>query len=176
MNTNIRSKLAYLGVLGGLLSGAAWAGHNAKRADVERYPSLVVKFEKGSSALSDGTKKDISSFIKKARVNERINEVYVAAWADEPRVGDKSLTDDQEDLARRRAHSLRAFLEELNVDVDTFNMAKRTDLWARMFNTEEARVKGHKPAGRDRVALLIQDEGRPSAAVLVIEPEKKLSE
>lgn len=138
---------------------------------LEHFPSKVIEFPKGSAILSADMRKDISNFITDARAKDRINQVYVAAWADQIRVGDKSLTDTQEELARKRARNIRAYLEdEIKVgDVDTFNMAKRTDLWSRIFNTEESRVKGQKPAGRDRVAWRIQDEGKASAAVLVVE-------
>jgi hypothetical protein len=141
---------------------------------IEKYPSLVVEFRKDRSDLSEETKNNIRNFITKARAAEKIDDVYVAAWADRARVGDKSLSDGERKLAKDRAENIEKLIEdEYRLDVNTINMAKRSDFWDELFHPEEARVKGAKPAGHDRVAWRIQDEGRPSSAVLVVEPDRQ---
>lgn len=147
-------------------------GNQKHASTTEKFPSKVIEFPKGSSDLTPEMRQTVNDFVTNVRKQGKVDEVYVAAWADQTRVGDKSLTEEQEELARRRGRNVRAYLEDvLKVDVDTFNMAKRTNLWGRLFNTEEARVKGQKPVGHDRVAWRIHDAGKPSAVVLVAELE-----
>lgn len=145
--------------------------NQAHSKKAERYSSVVIEFAKASADVTPDMKTKLTKIVSEARTATGVNEVFVAAWADEARVGDKSLPEGAEDLAGLRAKNVEAYLEdELKVDdVDTFNMAKGTNIWDNLMSNEASRVKGKKPAGSDRVARLIQNEGKPSSVVVVVE-------
>lgn len=137
----------------------------------KRLTTLVVDFEKGKSALTPATKDEITTFLNQARSQQPINEVYVAAYADAVRPSDNSLSEHQQDLARRRAANIRNYIEQTHkYDVSTFNMAKRADFISRLFAREDAKVKQDSQAPKDTLALEIEQKGKPKTALLIVEP------
>jgi hypothetical protein len=134
-------------------------------------PVLAVEFDERKATLTPSMKEKISDFINKARAQQGIKEVYVAAFADRARDSQESLSERQQHLARDRGDNLRAFLENGHkVSVSNFNMAQEANVFSKFFRSEDAKVKGDAGVAKDAIARAIQREGKPRIAVLVVDP------
>lgn len=103
-----------------------------------------VSFDKGTAALTDSEKGDLSSAISDARSKGKIQEIKVLAWADReyPQNGEKAAKQDVS-LAENRADVIKNYLKkELDVSkVTVYNMAKRPNTIQELFKTSDDRVK-----------------------------------
>ncbi len=157
-----------------MISFAFLFGLSALGAGNPTLPTLVVDFSQGSSEVTPAMKQKIQEFVTHDKKGNKIAKVYAAVWADKEREGNESQSKDEEALATDREAKLKDFLENhLRLNVDTFNMAARANPVSRLFHSEDSRVKGDATATEDPIAAQIQNNAKPSVAVLVIENEKR---
>ncbi len=109
------------------------------------YTTLV--FDKGKTTLNESNKKYLREFALRAHNNNKsIEDIKILAWADKEypdktksKAGIRDII-----LASERAQTIKQFLEEdLNEgeDIDSFNMAKRPNLFARIIKNTDYNVK-----------------------------------
>lgn len=105
----------------------------------------TVEFDRGSKALTPASAQKLREMIMNAKANGKIDEVRVAAWADEAYPSDqkKKLSKGQRELASDRGDNIKDLLKkDLNVDdVAIYNMAERPNAAENFFNTSDAKVK-----------------------------------
>jgi hypothetical protein len=115
----------------------------AQEADANYY--VEIKFQPGSSNLSEDSKQSISELMSRARGQGSLDSVKVLSWADEefPAASRKKLSDAQRKLASARGKAIEDYIDsmKLHVDVDNYNMAEQPNAIARWFNTPDARFK-----------------------------------
>ncbi len=160
------------------LMPSSWANWSKEGKRVE---AAVITFDKGVSQLSADQKKQISELVAKAPKKGDDFDLGVAAWADQPfPAGNKSLSADQRDLAQKRINAVEDYVSEISFagDVDTFNMARRSNWLARLFNTESAELKSMFSKRDDTTSLLkdkyqaYKDKGDAQKAVIVLSEDK----
>jgi hypothetical protein len=111
-----------------------------------RYTTIV--FPAGAAALGRDHKALLRELLATARRDRKpVEEIRVLAWADEeyPEGGKKPPPSPKaESLAAARALAIRDFLaQDLGEarDIDAYNMARRPTVIARLFRSDEFRVK-----------------------------------
>lgn len=134
------------------LSAAAFVSSETETAASGLGASMVseTKFDAGQSALTDGQKKDIASFVQEAKQKGKIKEIKVLAWSDqEYPVAEQKLSKAEIDKAKNRAQEIRKYLKnELKVSsVDSYNMAERPNGLEKLFKTGDAKVKNTMESG-----------------------------
>jgi hypothetical protein len=105
----------------------------------------TVEFDRGSKTVTAASADRLREMIMNAKATGKIDEVRVAAWADESYPSDqkKKLGAKQRDLAKERGANIKDLLKkDLNVDdVEVYNMAERPNAAEKFFNTSDAKVK-----------------------------------
>jgi hypothetical protein len=97
-----------------------------------------------------------------------VKEAYVAVYADNLREGTRDLPEADQKLARQRAKAIRNYLEDdFGIDTVTFNMAARPGWWARLWNTENAKVTASADNTRNWIADLLRSHSQASSATVV---------
>ncbi len=106
----------------------------------------VVQFQKGSHALSEASKAELSR-IATLRTTEgrKVNEIKILAWADRdyPTAGSKATKKDVS-LADDRADVIKTYIKDdlhSHVGVDKHNMAKRPGFLSELVKTEDYKLK-----------------------------------
>lgn len=142
-----------------------------------------IKFPKGSTRISAADMRKINAALAKAQAAGKVEEIKVVSWADRefPSFNDGSLPKPDQNLAERRNDEITKVLDAKvkNVDVDKFNMAVYPNGVARLFKTDDFRVKhsleqagipntdsGVKApamAGKALVMILLEKKSRDSA-------------
>lgn len=136
--------------------------------------SEVVTFEKGSAELTSSSKQAIQSLVDSTRQFGTIDEAEIAVWSDRDTPVDADLADADRKLAQQRIDALSSYLGTLNVtEVESYNMAERSNWLARIFNTDDAEVKSEyaradSNALNDEELRVIRERGAPSKAVIVL--------
>ncbi len=145
----------------------------AAKSDVHNF--VEIQFESGSATLTDQAKTSLVSVIDQARADGKIEEVLVLSWSDKeyPAESKSRLTTYQADLADRRNKTIERYIETMSyADVDTYNMAKKPNLFSSVFNTSDTRMKNSfKAAGlstTDNETIL---NGKASHAVVLVKVE-----
>lgn len=140
--------------------------------------NVTIDFKSGSGALTVESRNKLNELIKVSKANGgKISEVQIAAWSDNPvpRDGDE-LSKRDRDLASSRANSIKNHLKRnLNVsDVETYNMAERATVLARLFDTSDAELKSEITQGDDKSLMskeefrVFRQHGQPSKAVALV--------
>lgn len=122
----------------------------------------VVHFPTGKDDFIPSEQDRLLAVVDDAHRSGPIAEAVVAAWADAeyPATKGRSLTRDDERLAKNRADVVKKFLKDHKLrNVDAYSMAVYPSWLARVFRTEEARLKNGE---------LLRDKGGPSTAVVVL--------
>lgn len=139
----------------------------------------VIEFKPGSSELSENARKSLRMAVQNARQEGRIDKVHVAVWSDKPYPkSSQDLPEADKRLANQRIEKVEDFLEDgLDVDdVDTYNMAEKSNWLARVFNTQDAELKGlfdpqnDTPLRHDEF-LAVRKNAAPSKAVVIVTTE-----
>jgi len=108
------------------------------------YNLVDIKFREGSAQLTESAKNSLQASIEQSLQNEKLNEIIILSWSDQeyPLSNLKKLPRNQTDLAENRNRSIEIFFKSIkNVRIDTHNMAKRPNLFSRLFNTSDKRIK-----------------------------------
>lgn len=168
-------------------SGAKKAVQDGKTAffDMIDKESVTVSFDKGSATLTEGEKTSLRAAVTAARGDAKLSRVVVAAWSDSdlPRNNDVKLSEQERDLAEKRADNIETFLETIEVgNVDTYSMAEHANWFERMFKTDEAQIKKsmkgmeiNEETERTLAEKLTSKGGPSKAAVLIITENSYLS-
>ncbi len=164
INSKVKNKMIVLLTTGLALAlgGGCSHAHHAKEVAVahvehaEAAPAVaavspgaeyaVVKFQKGSHALSDSGRQEINRIANRS-VNEgrKINDIKILAWADReyPNQGIKANSKDVH-LAGDRADVIKSYIKHdlnTNAKVDEHNMAKRPGFLSELVKTEDFKIK-----------------------------------
>ena len=143
-------------------------------AGAQKY--VTLEFNEGQATLTDMDKmalRNLTSQIDQSRVDE----ILVLAWGDReyPANGVKASSRDVK-LADQRAANIKRYIQDdlaFNADVDRHNMAERPGTLARMFHTQDYRVKntmessGELPMTTAANEPVIMDKKASSALVLI---------
>lgn len=114
----------------------------ARETEASNY--VEIGFSQGSAALTDSAKMSLNSVVEQAKREGKIEEFIVLSWSDEeyPSKNIKELPKSQRELAERRNKNIEHYVKTMkNVDVNTFNMAERPSAFAKLFNTEDTKLK-----------------------------------
>lgn len=143
--------------------------------------STVIEFDKGSTQLTAKQKEKIREMVNKTAKKGNDTNLGVAAWADQPfPANNKSLSSEQRDLAQKRLNAVEDYLNEISYqgDIDTFNMSQRSNWLARLFNTEDSKLKSMFSKNDTETGVLkekyqvYREQGDAQKAVLVLSKDK----
>lgn len=144
----------------------------------------TIEFKKGSSDITESSKKSLKSMIDAARSRGEIDQLHVAVFADKAfpaGANAKDLPDADRTLVQNRIDAIDKYVKDgLNVSgIESYNMAERSNWFARAFDTKDAELKSlfsqqGAPADVDPQELsVVKKEGGPSKAVVLLEMEDK---
>jgi len=134
----------------------------------------VISFNKKSAELSDRGRAQLKDLTNRARGRGELGEATIAAWADQDLPYTGSLSKEERDLADQRAQRISEFLKyDCGVSSsDTFNMAENSNWLARVFRTDDARLKSayskRSEPLNDSELEIIRHNGGPSTAVVIV--------
>jgi murein L,D-transpeptidase YcbB/YkuD len=131
-----------------------------------------IKFKKGQKAVPKSARSQLSQLYQKAQKKGEIEGVKVITWGDQeyPSVHTTELTKKQRKLVEDRNDNLETYLEKLdkNLGVDKFSMAERPDLMARLFSTEDAKLKKSlEKAGIPDTDSAVKAKGKSSTSIVI---------
>jgi hypothetical protein len=139
----------------------------------------VIEFQQGASQLTEAQRRNIKTLIDNAKAAGPVEKIHVAVFPDRelPRQENAQLPQAQRDLVEQRISALESYMNEsLQLDnVETHNMAERTNWFARAFNTDEAELKSlfaqeGAPQNVDPEEFrVVKSDGGPMKAVILIE-------
>lgn len=135
-----------------------------------------IKFDEGSSTLTDSAKDSLRSVLTEARQEGKVDEVIVLSWADEnyPSKELKKLSKEQRDLADQRNKNVKDYLKEMrNVDVNSYNMAERPSSFSKLFNTADSELKSSMiEAGLSTTADKADYTSKASHSVILVKTKQ----
>lgn len=118
---------------------------NQAAKEVKAHDFVEITFEPGSSTLTESSRTAINDLLAQAGRSGKIDEVMVLSWADEeyPSEASKKLSKSQRDLAARRNTAVEKQVKanDDDLDVDSYNMAKRPNVVSKWLNTNDAKLK-----------------------------------
>lgn len=113
--------------------------------DVIDKTDLSISYDQGSSLLSTGQTIELSALVKSLDKSPQRLNVTVAAWADADYPSDRGgeISRGAEVLADQRANAVANYIAGLGSfsKVSKINMAKRSNMFERMFSSDETMVK-----------------------------------
>jgi hypothetical protein len=146
----------------------------ASEAGAKNYAE--IKFNEGSSTLSDSAKNSLRSVLSKARMEGNVDEVIVLSWADKnyPSKELKKLSKEQRDLADQRNKNVKEYLKTMrDVDVNSYNMAERPSSFSKLFNTADSELKSSMmEAGLSTTADKADYSSKASHSVILIKTKQ----
>lgn len=128
-------------------SKPAGSSMEAKQLAAEQEAPFVteVSFKKGSTDLSEASKKQIEKILDKAKATREVEGVKVISWADQsyPSENKGSLPDRQKKLAENRNEKIKDFVNSRNKDwkVELHSMAERPGALTNLLGSSDARIK-----------------------------------
>ena len=148
----------------------------SKQIAAEESAAYVTElsFERDSSRLDGDSRQKLDEILKRAKSSGRIDDVKVISWSDLEYPSEKrgKRSEAQGRLAEQRADRIRDYLKksDKSLDIHTFNMAKRPNSLARLFKTDDSRIKkSMENAGLDRERRdLVYPEKAGKSTVMVI--------
>ncbi len=104
-----------------------------------------IRFKKGSTELTNEARRSLSSVLASAGKEGSDKVVKLITWADSEMPDEKKseLSDDQQELARRRNDVLTKFIQgkKREINVDPISMAERPSGLKRIVPNEAARIQ-----------------------------------
>jgi hypothetical protein len=163
--------------------GTAFAENNTvKKMQTKVYDLMdkditTIRFEKGSTNLTENEKNSLKAVVQAVRDDSDIEKVIVASWADEnlPKSTDTKLSKEAKDLADKRNDNIKKVLKDLGAkDVETHSMAEQPTWIGKTFGTEDAQIK-ESLAGKNvketepkNIANVLENRGGASKAVVIV--------
>ncbi|MCB0419812.1 MAG: hypothetical protein KDD61_02390 [Bdellovibrionales bacterium] len=139
--------------------------------------SSVIQFDKNSAELSSDQREQIAKLVSNAEKKGEGMHLGIAAWSDQSFPGkDKTLSEEQQSLADRRAEVIDKHVKSLkyNGELDTYNMAEKSNWLADLFNSSESELKSTfakeekaKRPAKERYQVY-REKGGSGKAVLVL--------
>ncbi len=147
----------------------------AKQERLQVGPTLIVRFDEGSSNLRSDEKERLKYFLDRKLKGMNVDELQIASWSDNPiSLGKSELSAADRNLAGRRGDTIREFIQrpKKSADVVLHNMAERSTWLGRMFESDDALLKSEIQRGADAPMSqeefrVFRDSGKPSVAVVV---------
>jgi hypothetical protein len=140
--------------------------------EAKAYNSVEIAFKPNSANLNDSAKNSLDALIKQAKSGGEIDEVIVLSWSDKeyPSKNIKKLPKQQGELAEKRNQAVTEYVKSLqNVEVDSYNMAKKPDALSKWFNTDDNKLKKSLlAAGLPTSADSKQSASKASRSVILI--------
>jgi len=132
-----------------------------------------VKFDKGSSVLSEDARAELDRVIANAASSGKIDQIKILTWADAEYPADvqKALPKPQRDLVSRRNKAMNDYIKAKTsgVNVDTYNMAERPNALEKLFNTSDARIKRSlENAGMSDSATVLRSSANASKSTVML--------
>jgi hypothetical protein len=158
------------------------SGDDGRLFEATARNQAVVHFAEGKADIAPAEADRVRQTVADAQRSGKVSEIIVAAWSDkEYPTKTAKLTRDDERLAKRRTEVVRLFVQNLAPGglVHGYSMAQYPSWLARVFRTDEAKLKQAVPASditgqsRDDLALqyygkLLREIGGPMSAAIVI--------
>lgn len=168
------------------LNSACFAQEGSKvseKTKTETYDILdkdltTIKFDKGSTMLSDTERSTLRAMIIAALNDSEIKNVVVAAWSDSsyPAKNGVKLNDSERKLADQRGKNVKAVFIELGVpNTKVYSMAEHPSWITKAFHTEEAETKlsvngKHvEDQKAEAIAQILETKGGPSTVVVIVQ-------
>ncbi len=139
-----------------------------------------ISFTAGSATVSEGERKNLAAVVAAVRADANIATAIVAAWSDKnyPESEGQELSKADRKLAYDRAKATEKVLQGLGVkSVEIHSMAERPTWLGKLFNTEDAKLKGEGVL-RDAndqldhdIGKILRNNGGPGRAVVVVRRE-----
>jgi len=139
--------------------------------------TATVSFESGRANISEEERRNLAAVVSAVRADATIASAVVGAWSDKDFPGNKGqqLSTSERRLADERVAAVKDLLINLGVSsFETYTMAESVSWMGRLFNTDDAKVKGEGRLGdaNDQVAAeigrVLRDKGGPGKAVVII--------
>lgn len=132
-----------------------------------------LEFQKNKTGLTKTARNDLKALVNKARAKGKIDEVKVITWADSeyPSVYDKKLSYKQQDLVKKRNRNIENYLEKVSkgTDVESISMAERPNALAKLFATDEAKIKRSlETAGIPNTDTSVKVPGKASKSIVIL--------
>lgn len=137
----------------------------------------TIKFANRSDTLSEAEITRLRAFAKASKDEANLDQIVVAAWSDKeyPAARDENLEKSDRDLADKRAEAVKKVLKDAGAkDVDTYSFAEHPSWLSRIFNTEQAKLKGSGKVkdSEDRVIASLgkqlRAKGGPGSTVVIL--------
>lgn len=161
--------------------GAAKSARGAMMKPQMGQNYQVIEFKRGTATLTDNAKKNLRSLVDNAKAKGTIDKLHVAVWSDKavPAANRPDLSDADRKLADDRISAIESYVSEtLQVsNIDTHNMAEKTDWFARGFNTQEAELsslfaqEGAPSDVTPEQFKVVKQKGGPMKAVILLNME-----
>ena len=148
---------------------------NAAAASANAYNFVEIKFEPGSTGLSESAKSSLDQVLAQAKSAGKLDQAIVMSWSDEemPSKDLKKLPKYQRDLADNRNNAVRDYVKSIQkIDVDAYNMASQPNALSKWFNTTNYKLKNSlMSAGLPTTADNPQYPSKASHSVIMIKVE-----
>jgi len=105
---------------------------------------VEIEFPISSAILTDSSKDSLRALVSQIPDQGSVDKVLVLSWADEeyPSKNLKKLSTGQINLANERNQSVQVYIKSLrNISVERFNLAERPNVLAKLFSTNDQRLK-----------------------------------
>lgn len=146
----------------------------SRRAAAEVNANLFVEieFRQGSAGLTDKGKKSLQDLMQKSLERGKIDDIMILSWADNeyPSGNLKRLSKGQVKLAKERNTSVQQYVKSVaDASIEQYNLAKQPGLFARWFNTADARLKNTLvAAGLPTTSDELQYPSKASHSVIIV--------
>lgn len=155
-------------------AAASTAVNNQAALAAEASFFTEIEFKPGSTDLTEASRKAIQNVLSESAKVGEIDDVKILAWSDEelPSEKRKTLPQAARNLAEKRGDVISDYIDTLSFkvdDVDTYNMAKRSNFLQRWMKTDDARFKSAMlKAGLPTVTDDRQYPSKASKAVILV--------
>ena len=103
-----------------------------------------LSFKKGSSKLNDKKYEALKDLVQKSMKTGKVAEIKVISWSDKPYPQHQmKLSSKQQAIADHRNEKIKKYLQDMYpaVEVTTYNMAARPELFTDFLNTADIHTK-----------------------------------
>lgn len=146
----------------------------SKQLASEQETNLVteVAFPKAKSNVSAQAQQDLKNLFVKAKKRGKVEEIKVITWGDQeyPSVHDKKLSEQQQDLVKKRNKNIENYLEQIDktAKIETISMAERPGALEDLFSSDSADIKKSlETAGIPNTDTSVKVPGKASKSVVI---------
>lgn len=156
-----------------LMSCTHYSGDNlATKSESGAGEYVVIRFPPGKDRLLESEKAKIRE-LRNAIRRENVNTIEVLVWSDQeyPVEGVAKPSDEEKKLAADRGHVVKEYLQKdlgSKKDIDVHNMAQEPELFAKIFESDDFRLKNSLDGSAE---IGIVSDNKESKAVILIKYE-----